>query len=309
MIENFTIESLHDRIPIHLTKFQPMEGPARARLLILHGMCEHRGRYRHFAEFLARQGLEVYTMDWRGHGDTLVDGHLGYFASESGYLVQTGDLIHVIETLDKGDLPFLVFAHSMGTLYARFLLQSRPHFCDLLLLSGPPANNSKVGGAIFLARILSAIHPTAPSGFLQKLTFADYAQSVPNRKTDLDWISCDPENVAAYIADPLCGFPFTNRGFLDLYLLTRACFQEPSSEEIISHDLPIHLFRGKGDPCPRPEDGGPEEIKNALRNWGFSQISEKVYEHSRHELLFDLDKEEVYRDLREVITTHLSLAH
>lgn len=306
MTEDFTIQSLHDQIPIHLTKFQPEEGPVRARVLILHGMCEHRGRYRDFAQFLANHDLEVYTMDWRGHGETLVDGHLGYFASESGYLVQIGDLIHVIETIDRGDLPFLVFAHSMGTLYVRFLLQSRPHFCDLLLLSGPPANNSKVGGAILMARLLSAIRPEAPSSFLQKITFADYSKSIPDRKTELDWISCDPENVAAYIADPLCGFPFTNRGFLDLYLLTKACFERPSSEEKLSYDLPIHLFRGKGDPCPRPKDGGPEEIKETLQAWGFSRISEKVYDHSRHELLFDLDKDQVYQDLLATINNHLS---
>lgn len=306
MTEIFTIPSPHDSLPIELTRFDPAEPPAQARLLILHGMCEHRERYEDFAEFLASQGLEVYTMDWRGHGNTLVDGHLGYFADQSGYLVQTGDLIHIIETLDQGDLPFIVFAHSMGTLFARFLLQSRPYFCDLLILSGPPANNSKIGAAITLARLLSSIRPEAPSSLLQKLTFADYAKSVPKRKSDLDWLSVDPINVRKYREDPLCGFPFTARGFLDLFLLTKACFEKPSeSVDLESYHLPIYLLRGKGDPCPRPEDGGPQANIQALKDWGFTEISEKVYDHSRHELLFDRDKKAVYRDVLDIINKHL----
>jgi alpha-beta hydrolase superfamily lysophospholipase len=39
-------------------------------MLLIHGYCEHRGRYRETAEHLAQAGYLVMTLDLRGHGQS-----------------------------------------------------------------------------------------------------------------------------------------------------------------------------------------------------------------------------------------------
>jgi alpha-beta hydrolase superfamily lysophospholipase len=40
----------------------------RARMLIVHGIGEHSGRYEHVGSFFAERGLSVSSFDLRGHG-------------------------------------------------------------------------------------------------------------------------------------------------------------------------------------------------------------------------------------------------
>ena len=41
---------------------------ARAAIVIVHGLCEHQGRYDYFAQKLNDAGFTVYRFDHRGHG-------------------------------------------------------------------------------------------------------------------------------------------------------------------------------------------------------------------------------------------------
>ena len=55
-----------------------IDRPAGSRgiVVIVHGYCEHRSRYRHVAEHLVRQGYAVLCGDLRGHGES--DGRRGF---------------------------------------------------------------------------------------------------------------------------------------------------------------------------------------------------------------------------------------
>ena len=65
----------------------------RCRLLIIHGMSEHFGRYRHFADFLADKGVSVCGFDLRGHGRTGEEsGTPGFLAEEGGWELVLGDI-------------------------------------------------------------------------------------------------------------------------------------------------------------------------------------------------------------------------
>ncbi|MBZ0232193.1 MAG: alpha/beta fold hydrolase, partial [Deltaproteobacteria bacterium] len=63
-----------DGVRLALRRFAPAAGRARAAVLCTHAMMVH-GRYFHgrsggFAAALAGQGLDVFVLDWRGHGDS-----------------------------------------------------------------------------------------------------------------------------------------------------------------------------------------------------------------------------------------------
>ena len=41
---------------------------AKAAAVIVHGLCEHQGRYDYFAELFHQAGISTYRFDHRGHG-------------------------------------------------------------------------------------------------------------------------------------------------------------------------------------------------------------------------------------------------
>lgn len=297
--KNLAFVSKIDESPMPLTLYSQEQ--VRARVFIIHGMAEHRGRYGDFASFLAGHDLEVYTYDLRGHGENRPDGILGHFADQDGYEVQTQDLLDLCKEL-RQDGPLVVFAHSMGTLFARYMLQKNSDFCDLLILSGAPADNPLIDSAIFMAKTLAFLGKRKPSKVLQKMTNGVYAAQVKDRKTDMDWLSFDEANVTAYLADSLCGFPFTRQGYLDLYRLTKAVYQKSISKR--PSDLPIYFLSGSHDPCGDIENMGIEKAKRLLQDQGFSQVRIRYYDQSRHEILKDQDKEVVYRDILSIIQSH-----
>lgn len=60
-------------------------------VVVFHGMAEHGGRYRSFADFLNKNGYDMYLMDFRGHGKNI--GPLqGYFADKNGWEIIVHDV-------------------------------------------------------------------------------------------------------------------------------------------------------------------------------------------------------------------------
>lgn len=85
---------------------------ARAGLVIVHGIAEHGGRYRHVAEALASEGIACFVYDQRGHGESPgVRTHVADF----------GDFAQDLETVGEAvrtrfpALPLFVWGHSMGS--------------------------------------------------------------------------------------------------------------------------------------------------------------------------------------------------
>ncbi|RMF25091.1 MAG: alpha/beta hydrolase [Deltaproteobacteria bacterium] len=110
------------------------EGAPRGVVLLVHGLGEHSGRYRHVGRFLAARSLVVFAYDQRGHGRS--SGELGTVARFSDFL---DDLEHVIRHLraEFAGLPLVLVGHSMGGLVVTAYVLEKPLRPDLLVLSGP----------------------------------------------------------------------------------------------------------------------------------------------------------------------------
>ncbi len=107
-------------------------GEPRATVLIVHGMSEHSGRYRPFAELLAGRGLRAEAYDHRGHGRS--GGRRGWVARFEDLL---DDLEFFVGRARRNGGTLFMLAHSMGGLVATaYLLAGRPG-PDRLVLSGP----------------------------------------------------------------------------------------------------------------------------------------------------------------------------
>ena len=129
----------HDGLTLHLHDW--LAPQPRARLLLVHGLGEHGGRYAALVGDLNAQGISVRAFDHRGHGRS--QGKRGVVGKEAGCLSRdVADVFHAYAA-ESDDLPFL-FGHSMGGLvvmHAVAQLGLRPHG----LIASSPALASHAG--------------------------------------------------------------------------------------------------------------------------------------------------------------------
>jgi alpha-beta hydrolase superfamily lysophospholipase len=175
-----------DGTPLFIRHFPAGSAP-RACMVIVHGLCEHSGRYEQMAEFLNKRDIRVTAYDQRGHGQSSGPrGHVQDFDR------LTDDLMQVIQKyrqqMDE-NLPVLILGHSMGGLVVLRFAQRFGHTVSGVIASSPalaPAVSIPPVKAA-LARLMSRIRP--------QLTFDN--QLAPEH------ISHDDSVVQAYISDPL----------------------------------------------------------------------------------------------------------
>lgn len=280
------------RLDLHI--FEAEE--ARAAVQIVHGMEEHQERYEAFAMFLKEHGFTVVSSDMRGHGAGAET--LGYFKDREGYAELVEDQGAVTAFIKKSfpGLPVYLFAHSMGTITTRVLLQRDSANYDKVVLSGYPNYQRGTRFGILLADTIRALRgPKYKSALLRSLSVGSFNRSIQNPKTDCDWICRNEETVRAYIADPYCGFGFTCSAFSDLFHLV-AMMHRPERYENVNRELPLLLLRGEDDPCAGGDQGAADS-RRVLAGAGFRRIRFIDYPRMRHEILAEADHQKVYDDI------------
>ncbi len=257
---------------------------ARAAVQLAHGMGEHSARYARFAEALTGAGYVVYANDHRGHGHTAPDGTLGDFGPDgwNGLVSDLGALGAHIDA-ETGDLPRVLFGHSMGSFALQQFLLDHSSTIAGAVLSGTSA------GDVIAAAGDTPPEPGAPSMFdLFNAAFA------PNR-TDADWLSRDDAEVDKYVADPLCGFEVTPES-MGLMAANAGRLADPAAIANIRSDLPILMISGSADPLA----GGltlVELVAQRYRDAGVSDVETHWYTDARHELLNETNRDEVTADV------------
>lgn len=271
----------------------------KASVLILHGMAEHHNRYLSFAQFLVDSGFDVYLYDHRGHGTDKKLSDLGFFAYNKGYQLVIDDAVEVSKYIERHNRSnkFILFAHSMGSLIARNVIQSYDKY-DGVILSGTayPSNFLILSGLFITSVIKNTKGPKYISPFINNLLFGSKKYTVLSDRTVYDWLSRSHQVVGAYIHDPYCGFTCTASFYYDLMKLTANAANKKLMRQT-KHDLPMFIISGEKDPV----GGYAKDIKRLLsvyKKLGFTNITYKIYPECRHELINELNKEEVYNDIR-----------
>lgn len=257
---------------------------ARAAVQLSHGMGEHSERYARFAEALTGAGYVVYANDHRGHGHTAPEGTHGDFGPD-GWNALVADLAALGAHIDAetGDLPRVLFGHSMGSFALQQFLLDHSATIAGAVLSGTSAGDviASAGDAV--------PEPGAPSMFdLFNAAFA------PNR-TDADWLSRDDAEVDKYVADPLCGFEVTPESMGQM-AANAAQLADPARLAGIRGDLPILMISGAADPLA----GGlalVELVAQRYREAGVADVETHWYADARHEILNEINRDEVTADV------------
>ena len=277
---------------------------SRACVQVIHGMAEHSGRYTDLAGFLAENGYSVVLSDLRGHGkDAPVLSHISDNKGDELLLSDQRVITDYINDRFDG-LPVYIFAHSMGTIISRVLLQTDSDRYKKAVFSGyvcPIALSSLAYGLSRMIRVFKK--PTGHSRFLTSLALGPYILSVNDRKTPHDWLSYERSNVENYINDPLSGVEFTIGSYNALFRLSNR-MGKAGEYKNVNKDLKFLLLSGRDDPCAGG-DKGRGNSRKVLEDAGFKNISVITYDGMRHEILNEADKKRVYRDVLEFLNKDL----
>ncbi|WP_040289144.1 alpha/beta hydrolase [Alicyclobacillus hesperidum] len=309
MSSEFVIES-HDGTQIHVRTWTPENRTApRAVVQIAHGMAEHIARYHEFAQFLARQGIVVYGHDHRGHGQTgIADGLLGYFADHDGFETVVCDIEAVTRRIehDHPGVPIVLFGHSMGSsLSLRYIQHHGRRLAGVILCgSGWFSSHTLMFASLLAAREVRKRGRRAPSALLHRLTFGGFNKAFRPNRTEMDWLSRDTAQVDEYLGDPLCGHVHT-AGFFHDYFNGLQVLERSDQMDRIPKNLPVLLISGTRDPVGN-FGRGVQRLQLALEQAGVVDIECKLYPDARHELLNELNREQVYADVCRWIDQHLS---
>jgi len=274
-----------------------------AALQITHGMAEHIERYDAFARFLAGNGVLVYGQDHAGHGRSTENSPRGYFGVSNGWNALLDDIKTLYQTMkdDFPAIPFVLFGHSMGSFLARaFAARNKDDF-DAYIFSGSAGKNPVLGIAKLIAKMeIKKLGASKPSFLLNDLSFGSYNKAIGENRTQFDWLSRDHGQVDKYVADENCGFVFSAAGMRDLF----DGLSEVSSKRwaVQVPAKPIFMISGDCDPVGGKMGKGIKQIEKWLRQTGHV-VETKLYPNARHELLNELNFEEVFGDVLLFIET------
>jgi alpha-beta hydrolase superfamily lysophospholipase len=273
-------------------------------LQIAHGMAETAGRYERLAEVLTRRGYAVYANDHLGHGRTAGSPDaVGKFGKNSFQrMVETmGQITGQIQKRYQEKLPLFVMGHSMGSFltqsYMGTYLSQFPNQVQGIILSG---SNGSEGAALHAGIALAAAEAAIRgdhhrSSLLTSLSFGAYNKKFTPNRTSFDWLSTDPAEVDNYVADPYCGVMFTSGFFKDFFKGLRE-IHRPDHVQRIPKEIPLYIFSGEEDPV----GGHGKGVRKLIRMYeelGLQNVSSKLYPGGRHEMLNEVNREEVMADL------------
>ncbi len=280
------------------------EGEPRAVVQLVHGMAEHIARYDAAARRLNEAGFLVVGHTHLGHGQAAE--LLGWFAQEHGW----DALVEDVHTLRKNtqaaypSLPYFLLGHSMGSFITRAYIQRFESGLRGVILSGtghfePLILNA--GLAIANLQCLFGMEKK-PSKLLESISFAGYNKEFEPVRTSHDWLSKDHEIVDQYLADPYCGYPFTAGGYRDFFQGLKGL--SPKNLAGMDKEVPILLFSGASDPVGG-RGAGVKITADELLAAGIRDVRVKLYENGRHEMLNEIQRDEVLDDLVTWLEQHL----
>lgn len=266
---------------------------------IAHGMAEHHKRYEDFISYLNDNGYAVFINDHLGHGKSVSDdSQLGFFGTENGWknIVDDTKNLTDIAKSELPDVPVILFGHSMGSFVARLY---STHYGDEIngaIYCGTAGANPAAGVGIGVVKSIIKIKGTHyRSKLIDKLAFGTYNSKIKPARTSFDWLTSDNDIVDKYIEDKYCGFLFTACGYRDLMEMIVE-INRPEWFSAVRKDLPIYLIAGNADPVGNYGKGIKEVYRN-LANTGHSDVTIKLFDGDRHEILNEKDKSDVYRSV------------
>ena len=274
--------------------------PFKGVIQIAHGLGEHAGRYDNMAHLLQDEGYAVYANDHRAHGKTAEMKRLFGFYDGNEYFDDCVEDMYTLSNLMKTDYPmskFILFGHSMGSLFSRKYVIKYGNELDALILSGTASFIKGLGNiGLVTATTVTAFRGRARGNeFLKSFFFGEFNKKFKPNRTKFDWISSDEKQVDLYADDPYRIEDFSLGVFLDIIKNSKK-LNKPNAFKATPKELPILIFSGDKDPVGEMGKGVKRVVKQYERR-GMDDLTFNLYEGGRHEMLNETNSEAVKQEI------------
>jgi acylglycerol lipase len=253
-------------------------GPAKAIIIIAHGLGEHSGRYMNVVNHFVPLGCAIYGLDHIGHGKS--DGDREVINRFTDFTDNLTVFYHMVKVW-QAEKPIFLLGHSLGGLIAAFYLIDQQSNFKGAIISAPmtsiPENISPV--TVTLGRILSALVPKA--GIIG---------------LDATGVSRDPEVVKAYVNDPLV---FHGKTPARLAAEMLVAIQRVTAEAN-KITLPFITLQGTADKLVNPNDA-----KHLYEIASSKDKTLKTYPGLYHEVFNEPERTVVLKDVETWLFAHL----
>lgn len=289
---------------IHGVKWTP-EGQPVAVLQIVHGMVEYIERYRSFAEFLNSKGFVVVGHDHIGHGESVSSPEewgIMHAKHPSDIMVEDIYANYKLTKQAYPSLPYFIMGHSMGSYMTRKCLSVKAKEMDglagaIIMGTGTEASGTINAGLAFINFLSFFRSDEYRSTMVRDMTYsAPYKQyDCTGATPDNSWLTKDVETVKKYYSDPKCTYTFSLGAYRGLVESTKYD-NDPANIAKMKKNLPVFFVSGACDPVGNMGKG-VEAARDKFVAAGMQDVSLKLYDNDRHEILNETDREVVYEDL------------
>ena len=296
MIKEFSFKS-SDGTDIFAYKWETKEPVAAVQ--ISHGAVEHAMRYDDFARVLNKHGIVVYADDHRGHGKTAQrPENVGYYSDKNGGFLLAVEDMHKLTGIIRQEnpgLPVFLLGHSMGSLMSRVYAAKYGSDISGLILTGTGRVSPILVGIVRLIANIQIIFMGRKhkSPFLHSLVFGTLNKPFKG-ETGSEFICTDQAVIDKYVADEMCGNTVTAE-FVNELLFGTGLAAKKKTFAAIPKELPVFIGAGEFDTM-----GGSNlsAVKKDAKDFSdHGDMTFKIYEGMRHEILNEKQKETVYEDI------------
>ena len=289
-----------DKEIIFYYKWDVKNIPLKGIVQIAHGVGEHAGRYKSIAKALQKKGFTVYANDHRVHGKSVKNkADLGFYDGVNYFKDALNDMHQLTEIIKKEhpNKKIILFGHSMGSLLSRDYVTKYGNDLEALILSGTASFMKGLGTfGLYSAKIISKFKGRERSNqLLKSVFFSEFNKKFKPNRTKVDWISSDEDEVDLFEADPYRIEDFSLSVFLDILKGSKK-INEKTTFKKTPKKLPIYIFSGDKDPVGEMGEGVKRVAKN-YQKAGIKDLTLKLYKGGRHEMLHEVNKKEVQKDL------------
>ena len=243
---------------------------ARARMIVVHGLGEHSGRYLNVVNYFCPRGFAVYGYDHRGFGKST--GTRAYTDSIEDFLDDLDAFLRQIRE-KMPPMPLVVVGHSMGGLIVLRWAATRDPVVDAVVSSGAALEVSTPvpGAKLLAAKVFSKIAP--------KLSMAN--------EVDPAALSHDPAVVQAYVDDPLVIRKITARLAHEIIRSMGETLGQAARVRV-----PLLLLHGEADQILAAS--GSRKFHDAMPG---AAKGLHIYPGFYHEIFNEVGKETVFKDM------------
>ncbi|MFH0992939.1 MAG: alpha/beta hydrolase [bacterium] len=289
--------------PIHVYVYEPATQPFKAVVHLIHGASEHFARYGLFAEYLNQHGYVAVGCDFLGHGLSTDTNDYVHFADKKGDVIALESLTIVQDFIKSRypELPVYVLGHSMGSFLARLQILQKPEFYAKAVISGTttmPIATTKMG--MLLCNVISFFKgPKFVSKMVQKMAIdacpAKMRKDGIIKDRDVEWLTKNVDIQNYYVNSPMCGQPFTVAANRDMFKWI-AYIDTIKNIANGNKSMPLFFISGAKDSLSNYGEGVKKLVAVFQEN-GYANVTMKLYENDRHEVLNELDNKQVYADV------------